>query len=98
MGHWLLARRSLSDPTAVAYYRVFAPAATPVTDMIRVAGMRWAIETSFEDAKGTVGLDHYEARTWTAWYRHVTLALLAHASLEVTRHQAEAGKKGALSA
>jgi SRSO17 transposase len=93
--HWLLARRSLSDPTALAYYRVFAPADTPVADMVRVAGMRWAIEASFEDAKGAVGLDHYEVRKWTAWYRHITLALLAHAYLEVTRHHAEAGKKGA---
>jgi SRSO17 transposase len=93
--HWLLARRSLSDPTEVAYYRVFAPTDTPVAEMVRVAGLRWAIEASFEDAKGAVGLDHYEVRTWTAWYRHITLALLAHAYLEVTRHHAEAGKKGA---
>jgi len=93
---WLLARRSLSDPTEVAYYRACGPAATPVADLVRVAGMRWAIEASFEDAKGTVGLDHYEVRTWTAWYRHVTLALLAHAYLEVTRHHAteDEGKKG----
>jgi SRSO17 transposase len=93
--HWLLARRSLSDPTALAYYRGCAPVDTPVADMVRVAGLRWAIEASFEDAKGAVGLDHYEVRKWTAWYRHITLALLAHAYLEVTRHHAEAGKKGA---
>lgn len=93
---WLLARRALSDPTEVAYYRVAGPAATPVADMVRVAGMRWAIEAGFEDAKGAVGLDHYEVRKWTAWYRHVTLALLAHAYLEVTRRRAnaDAGKKG----
>ena len=96
--HWLLARRSLSDPSEHAYYRVFGPAETPVAAMVRVAGMRWAIEASFEDAKGAVGLDHYEVRKWTAWYRHVTLALLAHAYLEVTRLHAQEGKKGALSA
>ncbi len=93
---WLLARRGLGDPTEVAYYRAFGPAATPVADLVRVAGMRWAIEASFEDAKGAVGLDHYEVRKWTAWYRHITLALLAHAYLEVTRRRADAdaGKKG----
>jgi SRSO17 transposase len=96
--HWLLARRSLSDPREVASYRVFGPAATPVATMVRVAGMRWAIEASFEDAKGAVGLDHYEVRKWTAWYRHVTLALLAHAYLEVTRRHANAEQKGALPA
>jgi SRSO17 transposase len=98
MSHWLLARRSLRDPTACAYYRVFGPADTPVAAMVRVAGMRWAIEASFENAKGAVGLDHYEVRKWTAWYRHVTLALLAHAYLEVTRLHAHEGKKGARSA
>jgi len=63
---------------------------------VRVAGMRWAIEESFEDAKGVVGLDHYEVRKWNAWYRHITLALFAHAYLEVTRHTANANaeKKG----
>jgi len=96
--HWLLARRSLSDPREVASYRVFGPADTPVATMVRVAGMRWAIEASFEDAKGAVGLDHYEVRKWTAWYRHVTLALLAHAYLEVTRRHANAEQKGALPA
>ena len=90
---WLLARRSLSDPTEFAYYRAFGPAATPVAELVRVAGMRWAIEAGFEDAKGTVGLDHYEVRKWTAWYRHVTLALLAHAYLQVVRHQADGDER-----
>jgi SRSO17 transposase len=98
MAYWLLARRSLSDPTAFAYYRVFGPADTPVADMVRVAGRRWTIEASFEEAKGAVGLDHYEVRKWMAWYRHITLALLAHAYLEVTRLHANAEQKGGLPA
>lgn len=96
MAHWLLARRNRSDPTEVAYFRVFGPATAPLAEMVRVAGTRWAIEESFEDAKGMVGLDHYEVRKWNAWYRHITLALFAHAYLEVTRrvaNQAEV-KKG----
>jgi SRSO17 transposase len=96
---WLLARRSRSDPTELAYFRAFGPAATPLQELVRVAGTRWAIEESFEDAKGVVGLDQYEVRKWNAWYRHITLALLAHAYLEVTRRsvdRAEEGKKGDL--
>ncbi len=85
MGQWLLTRRSVSDPTELAYYRVFGPAETPVGEMVRVAGRRWTIEEGFEQAKGEVGLDQYEVRRYDAWHRHVTLALLAHASLEVTR-------------
>jgi hypothetical protein len=46
------------------------------------------IEEGFEQAKGEVGLDHYEVRRWPGWYRHITLALLAHAFLAVTRAQA----------
>jgi SRSO17 transposase len=88
LGQWLLARRSLSDPTELAYYRAFGPADTTLAELVRVAGARWTIEENFEDAKGMVGLDQYEVRRWDAWYRHVTLALLAHAFLAVTRRQA----------
>jgi SRSO17 transposase len=94
--HWLLARRSRHDPTDLAYYRAFGPRATQLEDLARVAGTRWAIEVCFEDAKEVVGLDHYEVRKWTAWYRHITLALLAHAYLEVTRSAAGDGQKGGL--
>jgi SRSO17 transposase len=94
-GRWLLARRSLSDPAEVAYYRVFAPAETPLEEMVRAAGSRWAIEEGFERAKGEVGLDQYEVRRWDAWHRHITFALLAHAYLEVTRLAATREEKGA---
>jgi SRSO17 transposase len=90
--YWLLVRRSLIDPTDLAYYVCFCPAATPLAELVRVAGTRWAIEESFESAKGEVGLDHYEVRRWPGWYRHITLALLAHAYLTVTR--AAAVEKG----
>ena len=92
--HWLLARRSRHEPTEFAYYRAFGPRETQLAEVVRVAGMRWTIEVCFEDAKEVVGLDQYEVRKWIAWYRHITLAMLAHASLEVTRHAAEAGQKG----
>ena len=69
MCHWLLARRSLCDPQEIAYYRAFGPARTPMRELVRVAGARWAIECCFEEAKGSVGLDEYEVRRWDAWYR-----------------------------
>jgi SRSO17 transposase len=90
--HWLLARRSVSDPTKLAYYRVYGPAETPVPEMVRVAGWRWTIEEGFEQAKGEVGVDQYEVRRYDAWYRYITLALLAHAILEVTRLSARQGQ------
>jgi SRSO17 transposase len=61
--YWLLARRSLSKPQEIAYYVVSGPSQTTLAEMARVAGTRWAIEESFETAKGEVGLDHYEVRS-----------------------------------
>jgi SRSO17 transposase len=82
---WLLVRRSLSDPAEVRAYVVFAPEDTPLEEVVQVAGTRWAIEQLFEAAKGEVGLDHYEVRSWTGWYRHMTLAMWALALLTVLR-------------
>lgn len=92
-GAWLLLRRSLSDPSKRAFYRVSGPAGTPLTQAVRVAGSRWSIEQGVEEAKGEVGLDHYEVRSWTGWYRHMTLALLAHAVLVVMRTQEKKEEK-----
>jgi SRSO17 transposase len=97
--HWLLARRQIKAPHEVAYYRVFGPSGTPLAELVRVAGMRWSIEVAFESAKQEAGLDEYEVRRWTGWYRHVTLSMLAHAFLVVIRRHAwdEArAKKGAV--
>jgi SRSO17 transposase len=93
VGHWLLARRSLRDPSDMAYYVGCGPVETSLAELVRVAGTRWAIEACFEEAKGEVGLDEYEVRRWDGWHRHVTLALLAHAVLAVTR--ARGAKRGA---
>jgi SRSO17 transposase len=83
-----------SDAAELAYFRAWEPEVASVENVVRVAGMRWAIEESFEDAKGSVGLDQYEVRKWTAWYRHFTLTLMAHAYLEVTRRQGPEEEKG----
>ncbi|MBA3556110.1 MAG: IS701 family transposase [Gemmatimonadales bacterium] len=90
---WLLLRRSRSDPTDVAFYRAFGREETTLAELARVAGTRWTIEGCLEEAKGEVGLADYEVRRWHGWYRHVTLALVAHAVLAVTR--ASAAKRGA---
>jgi SRSO17 transposase len=86
-GRWILIRRSLADPSKRAYYRIAGPATTTLPELVRVAGSRWKIEEGLEEAKGEVGLDQYEVRGFRAWYRFVTLALLAHAILVVVRAQ-----------
>lgn len=68
-GHWVLARRSVSDPTEIAYYVCYGPAASRLKDLLRVAAARWAVEECFQTAKGECGLDHYQVRLYRAWYR-----------------------------
>ena len=82
---WLLVRRSLSAPTELRAYVVFAPRATAMETVVPVAGSRWTIEQCFEEAKGEIVLDQYEMRSWTGWYRHITLAMWAYALLAVLR-------------
>src|SRR5919201_526857 len=88
---WVLARRSISDPTEIAYYVCYGKRATRLRALVRVAGTRWAIEESFQTAKNEVGLDNYQVRRYDAWYAHITLAMAAAAFLVITR-AAEAAK------
>ena len=85
---YLLVRRSLTrnakGELELAYYLCCAPAGTADEELIRVAGSRWAIEECFQTAKTETGLDQYQVRRYDAWYRHATLAMLAHAYLAVT--------------
>jgi SRSO17 transposase len=82
---WLLLRRSVSDPSEVAYFACGGPPTTTVEELVRIAGTRWAIEECFELGKGECGLDEYEVRSWTGWHRHVTLSLWALAVVAVLR-------------
>lgn len=85
---WLLIRRPLEDPGDLAYYLAYGPEETSLQELVWVCDRRWAIEEDFAEAKGEVGLDQYEVRTWTAWHRFITLCLLAHAALVVLRLRA----------
>jgi SRSO17 transposase len=87
-GYWLLVRRSISKPDELAYYVCFGESGTTLEELVRVAGTRWAIEESFEEAKGQIGLDQYQVRRWAGRYRCITLVLLAQAFLVVTHCQA----------
>ncbi|MFI6263268.1 IS701 family transposase [Micromonospora sp. NPDC051006] len=83
--HWLLVRRRISDGE-LAFYRCWSPQPVPLRVLVRVAGTRWSIETCFQTGK-TIGLDEPQVRRWHAWYRHVTLFMLAQAILTVIAAQ-----------
>ncbi|MBW3632889.1 MAG: IS701 family transposase [Chloroflexi bacterium] len=98
MRRWLLVRCDAEDPDEHASVLAFGPAEMAVAELVRVCTTRWQIEEGFAQAKGEVGLDQYEVRTWEAWHRHATLCLLAHAFLVVMRQaaqQEERREKGA---
>ena len=91
---WLIARRSLSDPTEIAYYLSNAPADTPLLKLAQVASQRYTVEQCIEEAKGETGLDDYEVRYWHSWHRHITLSMMAHTWLASVRWKATEKKGG----
>jgi SRSO17 transposase len=94
-GHHLLVRRSLQPgekgQLEVAYFRCWSPRPVTLPELVAVAGARWGIEDCFAEAKGEAGLDHYQVRKYRPWYRHATLAMLAHAFLAVTARASRPG-------
>ncbi|WP_316959748.1 IS701 family transposase [Streptomyces sp. TRM68367] len=82
--HLLLVRRSISDPSGLAYFAVHARTGTTLPALTSVAGMRWGVEDCFETAKSDCGLDQYEVRNWEPWHRHIALAIAAFAFLSIT--------------
>jgi SRSO17 transposase len=84
---WLVLRRNIKNADDIAYYIAFSPDKKSIDDMAKAAGVRWTIEECFEMAKGEVGLDQYEVRSWTGWYRHITLSLFALSFLAKLRAQ-----------
>jgi SRSO17 transposase len=75
---WLIIRRNVDDPSEIKFYLSNAPADLDVSEFVRLSGMRWPIETTFEEGKGEVGMDHYETRSWLGWHHHMLLTCLAH--------------------
>ncbi|MGB8343484.1 MAG: IS701 family transposase [Ktedonobacteraceae bacterium] len=78
--HFLLIRRCREDPSLLWFFLVLAPVDTPLSAMVTAWGARWHIEEDFEAGKD-LGLDQYQVRSFTGWYRHVTFVLLALAFL-----------------
>ena len=73
----LLARRSISDPSELAYYFALAPETVSLQRLATVASTRYTVEQVIKEAKSEVGFDRYEVRYWHSWYRHITLSMLA---------------------
>lgn len=74
---WLVFRRVLSSGELKVYLSN-APLETPQLTLVRLSGLRWPIETCFEDGKQLLGMGDYQVRSWTGWHHHMTMCILAH--------------------
>jgi SRSO17 transposase len=88
---WLVIRRSLERVPEIKFYFSNAEPNMPLRTMALVTGVRWRVEEFFEEAKGQLGMAHYEARSWTSWHHHMSLVALAH--LYVTQTERELKRK-----
>lgn len=89
---WVVFRRSLDEAPKLKVYLSNAPADTPKGELVRLAGMRWPIETAIEEGKGNLGMDHYEVRSWLGWHHHMTECILAHHFLVRAQRRLKRGR------
>jgi SRSO17 transposase len=75
---WLICRRSSGPQPELKFYLSNASSRCSTQELIRISGLRWPIETALEEAKGEVGMDHYETRTWLGWHHHMFQTFMAH--------------------
>lgn len=84
---WLVLRRTPDGE--IKTYLSNAPAQTLEPTLVRLSGMRWPIETCFEQSKQYLGMGDYEVRSWRGWHHHMTLCILAHHFLVRVRNRLE---------
>ena len=82
---WLVLRRTLNGEFKT--YLSNAPLDIPLPTLVRMSGMRWPIETCFEEGKQYLGMGDYEVRSWRGWHHHMTLCILAHHFLVRLQHK-----------
>lgn len=80
--HTVLLRRQPGARQPVHSHVCHGPADTRLARLVGLVGAERSAKRCLRSASDRVGIDRYEVRTWPAWYRHVTLALLAFACLE----------------
>lgn len=89
---WLLCERSVGKKKKrFKHYFLSLPPDAPLSDLVRLAHQRWAIEQQYQQLKNELGLDHFEGRTYPGWQHHMVLCALAYAFLQKERMRKRAG-------
>jgi len=82
---WLLCERGLGPTGRRRHYLVALPASASLTQLVRLAHHRWAIEQHYQDLKTELGLDHFEGRTYPGWQHHIVISAVAYAFIQRER-------------
>ena len=90
---WLILRRSLGAEPELKAYLSNAPADISYPELVRIAGMRWPVETALEDGKDQLGMDEYMVRSWLGWHHHMTECILAHHFLVRVQQRLKRGRQ-----
>ena len=85
---WLLCERETGDRSQLKFFFVNLPSTATLTQLVRLAHQRWAIEQQYQELKTELGLDHFEGRTFPGWHHHVVLTAIAYNFLQAERRRA----------
>jgi len=88
---WLLCERGLGPTGRRKHYLVSLPASAPLTQIVRLAHHRWAIEQHYQDLKTELGLDHFEGRSYPGWQHHIAISAVAYAFVQSERRRTHKG-------
>jgi len=82
---WLLCEQDLGRTPRIKYFFVHLPPTASLTQLVRLAHQRWAIEQQYQELKSELGLDHFEGRSYPGWHHHIVLTAVAYAFLQCER-------------
>jgi SRSO17 transposase len=90
---WLLCERGSGPTGRRKHYFVSLPPAASLTQIVRLAHRRWAIEQHYQDLKSELGFDHFEGRTYPGWQHHAVISAVAFAFLQTERRRRRDGPR-----
>jgi SRSO17 transposase len=85
---WLLMEWPDGEKSATDFTATTLPANMSRREIVRRVKQRWRTERVYEDAKGELGLDHYEGRSFRGWNHHVSMVLVCFAFIVAERSRA----------
>jgi SRSO17 transposase len=88
---WLLCERGLGPTGRRRHYLVSLPASASLSELVRLAHHRWAIEQHYQDLKTELGLDHFEGRSYPGWQHHMAISAVAYAFVQTERMRPRKG-------